>query len=120
MLLDTLNTVVKPTINENIPLPALCEAIAESSNKQLALSILTPCGLTVETGGDFLKDVFGVALCISENCKQVNGIGLMIADPHGSSSLVNSFISQLLEVSTLGKVELLRMNEVDGELSQMN
>ena len=44
----------------------------------------------------------------------------MIADPHGSSSLVNSFISQLLEISTLGKVELLRMDEVDSELSQVN
>ena len=123
MLLDTLNTVVKPSFNESTPLPALCEAVAESGNEHLARSILAPCGPTVEIDWDYLEDV-GVAWCVSEYCKQVNGIGLTIGDRHviksGSSLHVTSFISQIGDVYTLGKVELLHMETVDGELSQVN
>ena len=115
MLLDTLNTVLKACIRWGTPLPALCEAVAESGNIQMAWSILSPCGPMVETGGGYFKNV-GEPWCISEYCKQVDGAGIRIKEEYG----VASFISQLGDISTLRKVELPRFNKVDGELFQVN
>ena len=110
MLLDTLHTVVKPSFSESTPVPALCEAVAESSNSHLAWSILSPCGLTVEIGRDCHENV-GAAWCVSEYCKQVYGTGIRVDGAPG----VANFISQLGDVSTLNNVELTNMCEVDGE-----
>ena len=108
MLLDTLKAVVEPSIGRRTPLPALCEAVAESNNKHLAQSILSTCGPTVEIDWCYV----GVAWCVTEYCKQVDGAGIRIV---GRDDVAN-FISQLEDISTLDKVELLHMNNVDGEL----
>ena len=71
MLLDTLSTVVEPSISESTPLSELCAVVAESSNVQLARSILFPCGPTLEIGHDYVENV-GVSWCVSEYCKQVD------------------------------------------------
>ena len=112
MLLDTLNTVLKPSISRRTPLPELCEVIAESGNAQLAWSILSPCGPTVVIDGDYL-DV-SVAWCVGEYCKQVDGAGIRIEERYGG---VDNFISQLGDVSTLVRVELPYLYHVDGKLS---
>ena len=101
MLLDTLNTVVKPSISRRTPLPELCEVIAESGNAQLAWSILCPCGPTVVIGREYLYDV-SIAWCVGEYCKQVDGAGIRIEEGYG----VANFISQLGDVSTLVRVEV--------------
>ena len=115
MLLDTLNTVVRPRIRWGTPLPELITVVAESGNVQLARSILSPCGPTVEIGRSYLENV-DVAWCVSEYCKQVDGAGIRIDTEYG----VDNFLSQLRDTSTLGKVELLDFGNVDGELSQVN
>ena len=111
MLLDTLNTVVEPNIRDGIPLPELCEAVAESGNAQLAQSILFPCGPKVVIRGDSINSV-GAAWCVGEYCKQVDGAGIRIE----GDSFAN-FISQLGDVSTLVRVELPLLYSVDGKLS---
>ena len=111
MLLDTLNTVARPSIRWGTPLPELCSAIAESGNEDLALSILSPCGSTVEISRHCLKDV-NVAWCVKAYCKKVDGAGIRIRDGYG----VANFISQLGDTSSLAKVELSGLDEVDGEL----
>ena len=115
MLLDTLNTVVKPSIRRDTPLPELCEVIAESGNAQLARSILCPCGPTVVIRRDYLnfKDV-SVAWCVGEYCKQVDGAGIRIEGKYGG---VTNFISQLGDVSTLVRVEVPYVYGVNGKLS---
>ena len=112
MLLDTLNTVVKPSIRDSTPLPELCEAIAESGNAQLARSILSPCGPTVVIGEDYLDNV-SVAWCVGEYCKQVDGAGIRI---EGEYCGVTNFISQLGDVSTLVRVEVPYLHS-QGKLS---
>ena len=112
MLLDTLNTVVKPSIRDSTPLPELCEVIAESGNAQLAWSILSPCGPTVVIDEDCVKDV-SVAWCVGEYCKQVDGAGIRIEGRRG----VANFISQLGDVSTLVRVEVPYLDSDDGKLS---
>ena len=102
MLLDTLNTVVKPRIKWSTPLPELCEVIAESGNAQLAQSILCPCGPTVVIDKDFVNSV-GAAWCVGEYCKQVDEAGIRIAGRYGG---VANFISQLVDVSTLVRVKV--------------
>ena len=116
VLLDTLNTVVKSRIWLSTPLPELIAVVAESGNVQLARSILSPCGPTVEIR--YLKNV-DVAWCVSEYCKQVDGAGIRIGGEKYGYGVAN-FISQLGDISTLGKVELPEFGNVDGELSQVN
>ena len=121
MLLDTLNTVVEPRIRMGSPLPELIAVVAESGNVQLARSILSPCGPTVEIDRFYLNNV-DVAWCVSEYCKQVDGAGIRVDARYG----VANFISQLGDISTLGKVDLREFDDlgslghVDGELSQVN
>ena len=123
MLLDTLNTIVEPRISESTPLPELTAVVAESSNVQLARSILSPCGPTVVIGWDYLVNV-DVAWCVSEYCKQVEGAGIRIEGRYGVTnfmeygSRVAKFISQLGDVTTLGTVEVPSFDI--GELSQVN
>ena len=121
MLLETLNTVVKPSIRGGTPLPALCEVVAESGNEQLAQSILSPCGPTVEIDRDYLERV-GIAWCVAQHCKQVEGAGIRVWkdvwEEYSSSSDITRFISQLGDISTLTRVELPYMESDDGKLSQ--
>ena len=117
MLLETLNTVVKPSIRWGTPLPALCEVVAESGNEQLAQSILSPCGPTVEIDEYCLEGV-GIAWCVTQHCKQVEGAGIRVGGKYVRSSAITSFISQLGDVSTLTRVELLDMKVDHGKLSQ--
>ena len=109
MLLDTLNTVVKPSISRRTPLHELCEAIAESGKAQLVQSILSPCGPTVQIDRHSVNSV--AAWCVGEYCKQVNGAGIRIV-----GSPVANFISQLGDVSTLVRVELPYLDS-EGKLS---
>ena len=117
MLLETLNTVVKPSIRRGTPLPALCEVVAESGNEQLGQSILSPCGPTVEIDELRLRGV-GTAWCVAQHCKQVEGAGIRVGGVDVRSSAITSFISQLGDVSTLTRVELPYMKVDDGKLSQ--
>ena len=102
MLLDTLNTVVKPSIRRGTPLPELCEAIAESGNAQLARSIMSQCGPLVEIDRDSVDSV-GSAWCVGEYCKQVDQAGIRIGWGSGVTKFI---ISQLGDISTLARVEV--------------
>ena len=118
MLLETLNIVVEPSIRGSTPLPELCEVVAESDNEQLALSILSPCGPTVEIDDYCLRWDVGIAWCVAQHCKQVEGAGIRVGGRDVPSSAIASFISQLGDVSTLTRVELPYMMVDDGKLSQ--
>ena len=115
MLLDILHTVVNPRISESTPLPELIAVVAESSNVQLARSILSPCGPIVEIDGVYLENA-SVAWCMAEYFKQVDRAGIRIGEKHHDSSSVTNFLTQLGDISTLGKVELLEFGNVDGQL----
>ena len=118
ILLETLNTVVEPRIRGGTPLPELCAVVAESGNIQLARSILSPCGPTVEIYRRYCENV-DVAWCVSEYCKQVKGAGIRIGETYNSFDVTN-FISQLGDISTLGKVEVPDFGYVDGEFFQVS
>ena len=55
----------------------LCNVAAESSNVPLAWSILSPCGPVVRIDRYYLENI-GVAWCMNEYYKQVNGAGIRI------------------------------------------
>ena len=116
MLLDRLRTVVEPSIGLYTPLPELCNIVAESGNEQLARSIVSTCGPTVEISGNCLKDA-GVTWCMTQHCKQVEGTGIRIEGDVYSSTIA-SFFSQMGDVSKLTKVELLNCQVDDGKLLQ--
>ena len=117
MLLETVHTVVKPSIRRGTPLHVLCEVVAESGNEQLAQSILSPCGPTVEIHKDYLEGV-GIAWCVAQHCKQVEGAGIRVGGQYLSDMDITSFISQLGDVSTLTRVELPDMKVDNSKLSQ--
>ena len=109
MLLEALNAVVEPRIRRNTLLHALCEVVAESGNEQLAQSILSPCGPTV-----WIDEGDGVAWCVAQHCKQVEGAGIRFV-----GNDVASIVSQLGDISTLTRVELPTMEfDEDSKLSQ--
>ena len=121
MLLDSLNTALKPSIKEGTPFPALCEVVAESGNERLAQSILSSCGPVVEIDAYCLRG-FGIAWCVTQHCKQVEGAGIRVLlddtfDTYVPSSAIIHFISQLGDVSTITRVELPDMNVNYGKLS---
>ena len=132
MLLETVHTVVKPSIRRDTPLPELCEVVAESGNEQLAQSILSPCGPTVEIDRYCLEGV-GIAWCVTQHCKRVEWAGIRVGGENvrltadtsvfrvlrGDSSDITSFISQLGDVSALTRVELPDMKVYDGKLSEV-
>ena len=109
----------EPSIRRSTPLPELFEVVAESGNEQLAQSILSPYGPTVEIDEDYLDGV-GIVWCVAQHCKQVEGAGIRVGGIGVCvySSAITSFISQLGDVSTLTRVELPSMEVVDGKLSQ--
>ena len=116
MLLDTLNTVVKPRISQSTSLPELIAVVAESGNVQLAQSILSLCGPTVEIGEGYCENA-DIAWCVTEYCKQVKGAGIRIDGGYYASSGVANFLSQLGDISTLGIVEFPEFGS--GELSHV-
>ena len=99
MLLDALKAVVKSSICDNIPVSELCTVVAESRNVQLAWSILSPCGPTVEIG-----------LCWECWCSMVcewvlqAGGGGWNQDWYMLYGGVANFISQLGDISIQGGV----------------
>ena len=117
MLLETVNSVVKPSIWWNTPLLPLCEVVAESSNEWLAQSILSPCGPTVEIYRECFCSV-GLAWCVTQHCKQVEGAGIRVGEKDVRSLAITSIISLLGDVSTLTRVEVPRMKLDYGKLSQ--
>ena len=64
-----------------------------------------------------LEDV-GIAWCVAQHCKQVEGAGIRVEVWGASSSTITNFISQLGDVSTLTRVELPDMKVDDGKLFQ--
>ena len=72
----------------------------------------------MEIDRDCLKGV-GIAWCVTQHCKQVEGAGIRVGGAMVYSSAITSFISQLGDVSTLTRVELPDMEIEDcGKLFQ--
>ena len=110
MLLDTIDgrTCMKPTISQRTALPEMCEAIAESGNEHLARSILSSCGPAVEIDGHYLNNI-GVAWCISQYFKQIDGAGIRVRGDSAISIPISGlarFVTPQKDVSTLTRVEI--------------
>ena len=106
MLLDTLGTVVEPTISEFTPLAELCEAVSESGYEEFAHSILSVCGTTVHVEGLNLQ---GVGWAVGQYCQRVEGVRLILGSKYdiASFSQFSNIASQLEPVCSLAAVHLL-------------
>ena len=107
MLLDTLGTVVEPTIRAYTPLAELCEAVSESGNEEFAHSILSVCGTTVHVQELHLQ---GVGWAVAQYCQRVKGVRLILGHNFFCSSFsqFSNIASQLEPVCSLAAVHLLR------------
>ena len=108
MLLDTLDTAVKPTISVDTPLAELCEVVSESGNEEFAHSILSACGTTVDIPDPNLQ---GAGWVVAQYCKRVESVRLsiggefrkLIGTPFSDLSKITS---QLKSVCSLAAVHL--------------
>ena len=75
MLLNTLDTAVKPNISRDTPLAELCEVVSESGNEEFAHSILSVCSTTVDISDPNLQ---GAVWVVAQYCKRVEGVRLSI------------------------------------------
>ena len=108
MLVKAADAQFQPTIERGSALAALCEAVSESSNRELACHILSTCGSNVQVGTFFSSP--GVLWCI-EACGQHTEelcLSLSGGSPfgHTNPSSVAQFVIQLIDLVTLSGLEL--------------
>ena len=108
MLVKAADALFQPTIEYGSALGALCEAVSESGNRELAWRIISTCGSSVQVG-IFLRTSPGIPWCI-EACGQhteelylsIGGRLFGYTDP----SSVAQFVIQLNDLVTLSGLEL--------------
>ena len=105
MLLNTLDTAMKPTISVYTPLAELCEVVSESGNEEFAYSILSVCGITVDIHDQKLQ---GAVWVVAQYCKRVEGVRLSIGRP--TFPVLSNISSQLESVCSLAAVHLPYVN----------
>ena len=118
MLVKAADALFQPTIEDGSALGALCEAVSESSNSELAWRILSTCGSNVQVG-IFLRTSPGIPWCIEacgqhteELCLSISGDSLFrYTDP----SSVAQFVIQLNDFVTLSGLDLSLMRPEGGK-----
>ena len=110
MLVKAADALFQPTIEEGSALGALCEAVSESGNSELAWRILSTCGSNVQVGIFF--SLPGIPWCI-EACGQHTHMELCLSisgdrqvTRYTKPSSVAQFVIQLNDLVTLSGLEL--------------
>ena len=111
MLVKAADALFQPTIERRSALGALCEAVSESGNSELACDIISTCGSNVQVSLPFYSTLpAGLPWCIEaygqhteELCLSISGDSL---DRYTVPSSVVQFVIQLNDLITLSGLEL--------------
>ena len=110
MLVKAADALFRPTIKEGSALGALCEAVSESSNRELACHILSTCGSNVHVGLSIHSTLPGVPWCIEAYGQHIEELSLSIRGDHlilPAPSAVAHFLIRMEHLITLSGIELL-------------
>ena len=113
MLVEAADAMFQPAIGYGSALSALCQAVSESGNRELACRVMSTCGSNIQVRLDSNLPA-GIPWCIEvygqhteELCLSIRGGGLI---GYASPSETADFLSQMKDLVTLSGLELsLRM-----------
>ena len=115
MLVKAADGMFEPVIMRGSALSALCQAVGESGNRELACRIMSTCGSNIQLDLFYILPV-GIPWCIEVYGQHTEELQLSIYRGHGvSPSDAANFLCQMKDLVTLTGLELtLRM--ADGKL----
>ena len=107
MLVKAADALFQPIIERRSALGALCEAVSESGNKELACRILSTCGSNVQVSGSVLTSP-SIPWCIEAYGQHTEELFLSIGNDslHTDPSSVAQFVIQLNNLVTLSGLDL--------------
>ena len=115
MLVKTADAVFEPAIKAESALSALCQAVSESGNRELACRIMSTCGSNIQVGLFYILPV-GIPWCIEVYGQHTEELHLSIFGLFGvSPSDAADFLRQMKNLATLIGLELT-LNMADGKL----
>ena len=111
MLIKAADALFQPTIERGSALGALCEAVSESSNRELACHIMSTCGRNVQLSLHLDQTLPGAPWCIDAYGQHIQELQLSIDSAillknQLALSAVALFVSQMEHLVTLSGLEL--------------
>ena len=122
MLVKAADAMFEPVIEEGSALSALCQAVGESGNRELARHIMSTCGsnIKVDVYGENIFNILpvGIPWCIEVYGQHTEELQLSISSYFTfgmSPSDAANFLCQMKDLVTLTGLELT-LNMTDGKL----
>ena len=108
MLVKAADALFQPTVEHGSALGALCEAVSESGNSELAGCIISTCGSSIQVSLPFPSTLPGVPWCVEAYGQQMEDLRLSISDDRLSPtpSTVANFLISIRHLVTLSGIEL--------------
>ena len=114
MLVKAADGMFEPVIEAGSALSALCQAVSESGNRELARRIMSTCGSNIQVDFNWYSILpVGIPWCIEVYGQHTEELHLSIHS--GSTSVAADFFSQMKELVTLTGLELTLLM-ADGKL----
>ena len=103
MLIKAADAMFEQAIEDRSALSALCQAVSESGNRELARRIMSTCGSNIQVNVDGILPV-GIPWCIEVYGQHTEELHLSIHS--GSTPKAADFFSQMKDLVTLTGLEL--------------
>ena len=110
MLVEAADAMFQPAIKRGSALPALCQAVSESGNRELACRVMSTCGSNIQVTLDRHGILpAGIPWCIEVYGQHTEELRLSICGGifgHASPSGTADFLRQMKDLVTLSGLEL--------------
>ena len=119
MLVEAADAMFQPAIEYGSALSALCQAVSESGNRELACRVMSTCGSKIQVLLDSYRILpAGIPWCIEVYGQHTEELRLSIRGgfyEHASPSVTAYFLSQMKDLVTLSGLELSLLMLRDGK-----
>ena len=126
MFIKAADAMFQPTIEDGSALSALCQAVSESGNKELACRIMSTCGSNVQVAFETIPLLGGAPWCIEAYGQHQEDLKLSIYAAHNDEydtaecgnvtpGNIAFVLSQMKDLVTLTGIELTLVRLVHGK-----
>ena len=105
MLVKAADAMFEPAIKDRSALSALCQAVGESGNRELACRVMSTCGSNIQVEVDGILPV-GIPWCIEVYGQHTADLQLLIYNRFSGVRYTANFLSQMKDFVTLTGLEL--------------
>ena len=105
MLVKAADGMFEPVIEYGSALSALCQAVGESGNRELACRIMSTCGSNIKLGSLGILPV-GIPWCIEVYGQHTEELQLSVYDGGMHPSVAANFLSQMKDLVSLTGLDL--------------